>query len=159
MNACRDILDMCGALPVGEIGKLLTFQMDSNQIMNAIRDNYKGFKLFLEKYPDIFVFFEDHTFNPHVYLRDKISLEHQSLMQFQRIEASAALPSSSSSSSSSLLLLSPSSSAWSPWSTSNALPHRDTTEDISSIQSTDSGPLAAYLPLNLLTKYRKVWNY
>lgn len=66
--AC-EILSDKGALPVGEIGKLLQ-EATSNVTLSAIlKERFGGLKRFIESYPDVFVLGGDHPFNPHVYLK------------------------------------------------------------------------------------------
>jgi hypothetical protein len=83
-------LEVRGSLPVGEVGKAVTFHTgDANVISKYIREKYQGLKKFLECYPSIFVFGSDHEYNPHVFLFDKLSVSDRSSLRTERIEENA----------------------------------------------------------------------
>lgn len=79
--AAIESLDMRGALPVGELGKAMSYQSHVLVISKYIKDKYTGLKKFLELYPSIFVISNDHAHNPHVYLRSRLSPDHQRICQ------------------------------------------------------------------------------
>lgn len=90
-----DILQERGPLPVGEIGKMLQEITGISTLSAYLKDKFGGLKKFLENYPDDFVIryyvhifnsivslkmklycpSTDHPFNPHVFLRRKLSAE------------------------------------------------------------------------------------
>jgi hypothetical protein len=95
-----------GALPVGEVGKMLQEMTGISTLSAYLKDKFGGLKKFLEIFPDDFVIrfdfrlfhsFEptslspslchstDHPFNPHVFLRttvnsDELKLIHQGVI-------------------------------------------------------------------------------
>jgi hypothetical protein len=79
--ACIDNLDARGAMPVGEVGKAISFQSDSVLITKHLKDQHDGLKKFLERFPLVFVFGSDHTYNPHVYLIENLLPEHLMMMK------------------------------------------------------------------------------
>jgi hypothetical protein len=79
--ACIDSLESRGAMPVGEVGKAISFQSDSVLITKHLKDQHDGLKKFLERFPAVFVFGSDHTYNPHVYLIEKLFPEHLLMMK------------------------------------------------------------------------------
>jgi hypothetical protein len=70
-------LEMKGALPVGEIGKAMSIHCDAADLSKYIKDKHGGLKKYLERYPSLFVFGDDHEFNPHVFLASSLSEEHK----------------------------------------------------------------------------------
>jgi hypothetical protein len=85
LYAVIDSLNYKGALPVGEVGKAISFQSNALLITRYIKDRHDGLKKFLEKYPSLFVFGDDHAYNPHVYVIDRLTPEHQQLIQHNLI--------------------------------------------------------------------------
>jgi hypothetical protein len=80
-------LEIRGSLPVGEVGKAVTFHTgDANVISKYIREKYQGLKKFLECYPSVFVFGNDHEYNPHVFLFDKLSVSDRYSLRKEKIE-------------------------------------------------------------------------
>eukprot|EP01031_Cornospumella_fuschlensis_P025739 gene25739-31085_t len=77
---CSDLLMTKGPLPAGEVGKVLSETSCVPQLSHRLREKYGGLKKLLEKYPDIFVFSNDHPFNPHVLLRKTLSQENLELV-------------------------------------------------------------------------------
>jgi hypothetical protein len=75
--AVTEALELKGALPVGEVGKVISIHGEAAIIAKFIKDRYGGLKKYLERYPTFFVFGDDHEFNPHVYLIFKLSAEHK----------------------------------------------------------------------------------
>lgn len=78
--ACVEMIDMKGTLPVGEIGKVVTLHSNIAQLSLHLKEKFGGLKKFLEKFPGIFVFGNDHQYNPHVFLRERLTLEHQRMI-------------------------------------------------------------------------------
>eukprot|EP01039_Chlorochromonas_danica_P005482 gene5482-6036_t len=77
---CKDLLISKGPQPVGEVGKLLSQATTIPQFSHRLREKFGGLKKFLEKCVDVFVFSNDHPFNPHVLLRKTISDENLELI-------------------------------------------------------------------------------
>lgn len=77
---CTDLLMTKGPLPAGEVGKVLSETSCVPQLSHRLREKYGGLKKLLEKYSDIFVFSNDHPFNPHVLLRKTLSVENLELV-------------------------------------------------------------------------------
>jgi hypothetical protein len=75
-----EILAIRGALPVGEIGKLLSDMTTISNLSQKLKEKFGGLKKFLEKFPKMFVISNDHPFNPNVLLRNTISTEHLELI-------------------------------------------------------------------------------
>jgi hypothetical protein len=75
-----EILAIRGALPVGEIGKLLSDMTTISNLSQKLKEKFGGLKKFLEKFPKKFVISNDHPFNPNVLLRNTISAEHLELI-------------------------------------------------------------------------------
>ena len=71
----KDFLLERGALPVGEIGKMLQDSTGITTLSTSLKLKFGGLKKFLEKYPDDFVIGVNHPFNPHVYLKETLSAE------------------------------------------------------------------------------------
>jgi hypothetical protein len=80
LTFCIDILTQKGPLPAGEVGKLLSEASSIPNLSHRLREKFGGLKKFLERYPDIFVFSNDHPFNPHVLLRTMINAENMELI-------------------------------------------------------------------------------
>lgn len=78
----KEILAEKGALPVGEIGKVLTEYTSIPNLSMKLKEIFGGLKKFLEMYTDRFVILNDHPFNPHVVLRS--ALTPQQLEMFER---------------------------------------------------------------------------
>lgn len=64
----REMLTERGALPVGEIGKMLQESTGFSTVTTSLKSIYGGLKKFLEKCDDEFLIGKNHPFNPHVYL-------------------------------------------------------------------------------------------
>ena len=64
----REMLTERGALPVGEIGKMLQESTGFRSLTTSLKSIYGGLKKFLEKCADEFLIGKNHPFNPHVYL-------------------------------------------------------------------------------------------
>ena len=62
----KDFLVERGALPVGEIGKMLQDSTGITTLSTSLKLKFGGLKKFLEKYPNDFVIGVNHPFNPHV---------------------------------------------------------------------------------------------
>lgn len=77
---CIDLLVLRGSLPVGEIGKILSEASSVQNLSHRLREKYGGLKKFLERYPELFIFSNDHPFNPHILLRQTISAENLELI-------------------------------------------------------------------------------
>ncbi len=77
VSVTKDALAMRGALPVGEIGKLLTDISSMTHLSNRLKELYGGLKKLLEKYEDVFLVANNHQFNPHVVLRSTLSAEQE----------------------------------------------------------------------------------
>ena len=80
LTFCTDTLTFKGPLPAGELGKLLSEASSILNLSHKLREKFGGLKKFLERYPEIFVFSNDHPFNPHVLLRSTISQENLELI-------------------------------------------------------------------------------
>jgi hypothetical protein len=78
--AVIEALELKGALPVGEVGKVMAIHGEPATIAKFIKDRYGGLKKYLERYPALFVFGDDHEFNPHVFLIFKISSAHKAMI-------------------------------------------------------------------------------
>jgi len=72
---CIEILVDKGSLPVGEIGKMLQEAVSTSSMPALLKEKFGGLKKFLERYPDDFVMNSDHPFNPHVHLRQSLTIE------------------------------------------------------------------------------------
>ena len=75
MIICKDILQECGTLPVGEIGKMLQEQTNIPQLSSKLKERFGGLKKFLEMFSNDFVLSTDHPFNPHVFIRKYLTTE------------------------------------------------------------------------------------
>eukprot|EP01041_Mallomonas_annulata_P000815 gene815-1591_t len=75
---CRDIIIDRGALPVGEVGKMLQEMTGMTSLSANLKEKFGGLKKFLEKYPNIFIICVDHPFNPHVFLKDTLTMDELS---------------------------------------------------------------------------------
>jgi len=71
----KDFLHERGALPVGEIGKMLQDSTGITTLSTSLKLKFGGLKKFLEKYPEYFVIGVNHPFNPHVYLKETLQAE------------------------------------------------------------------------------------
>ena len=65
----RELLEERGALPVGEIGKMLQECSGFGTITSVLKASYGGLKKFLEGCKDEILIGRNHPFNPHVYLK------------------------------------------------------------------------------------------
>jgi hypothetical protein len=88
--AVIEALKLKGALPVGEVGKAMSIHCDATILSKYIKERYGGLKKYLERYPTMFVFGNDHEYNPHVFLTSKLSSEHLSMIL--RVEGCHILP-------------------------------------------------------------------
>ena len=77
---CIDLLLIRGPLPAGEVGKILSEASSVQNLSHRLREKYGGLKKFLERYPELFIFSNDHPFNPHILLRQTISAENLELI-------------------------------------------------------------------------------
>jgi hypothetical protein len=68
-------IEMKGALPVGEVGKVMSIHGDAAALSKFIKDRFGGLKKYLERFPLLFVFGDDHEYNPHVFLTSLLSEE------------------------------------------------------------------------------------
>jgi hypothetical protein len=59
-----------GALPVGEVGKLLADAVGLPSLSHVLKERFGGLKRFLEAHGDVFVLGGDHPFNPQVSLAE-----------------------------------------------------------------------------------------
>lgn len=80
LTYCIDLLTVRGPLPTGEVGKLLSEATSIPSLSHKLREKFGGLKKFLERYPSVFVFSNDHPFNPHVLLRQTLSQENLELI-------------------------------------------------------------------------------
>jgi hypothetical protein len=80
LTFCIDLLTVRGPLPAGEVGKLLSEASSVQNLSHRLREKYGGLKKFLERYPEIFVFSNDHPFNPHILLRQTLSPDNLELI-------------------------------------------------------------------------------
>lgn len=80
LTASIENLSIRGPLPVGEVGKMLTEICGLPQLSLNLKEKFGGLKKFLEKFPEVFVFSNDHPFNPHLLLRSKLTPEHQGVI-------------------------------------------------------------------------------
>ncbi len=80
LTASMENLSLKGPLPVGEVGKMLTEVSCMPQLSLHLKEKFGGLKKFLEKFPEIFVYSNDHPFNPHVLLRNSLIPEHQKMI-------------------------------------------------------------------------------
>jgi hypothetical protein len=72
---CKDILQERGALPVGEVGKILQDTTAAFQLSTRLKEKYGGLKKFLELHESEFVMSQEHPFNPHVLIRKALTPE------------------------------------------------------------------------------------
>ena len=75
-----EILRSKGPLPVGEIGKVLAELTCIPNLSAKLKERFGGLKKFLEQCANKFAISNDHPFNPHVMLRDTLSVEHLELI-------------------------------------------------------------------------------
>src|SRR5690348_11087633 len=80
LTFCSDLLLVRGPLPAGEVGKILSEASSVQNLSHRLREKYGGLKKLLERYPDMFIFSNDHPFNPHILLRATISKENLELI-------------------------------------------------------------------------------
>lgn len=80
LTFCIDLLTWRGPLPTGEVGKLLSEATTIPNLSHKLREKFGGLKKFIERYPSLFVFSNDHPFNPHVLLRKNLSTENLELI-------------------------------------------------------------------------------
>lgn len=80
LTATIESLAFKGPLPVGEVGKILTDISSMPQLSLHLKEKFGGLKKFLEKFPEVFIFSNDHPFNPHVLLRKCLGPEYQKMI-------------------------------------------------------------------------------
>ncbi len=80
LTASMENLSVKGPSPVGEVGKMLTEVSCMPQLSLHLKEKFGGLKKFLERFPEIFVYSNDHPFNPHVLLRSMLLPEHQKMI-------------------------------------------------------------------------------
>lgn len=80
LTATVENLSIRGPLPVGEVGKMLTEICGLQQLSLHLKEKFGGLKKFLERFPEIFVFSNDHPFNPHLLMRSRLTNEHQQMV-------------------------------------------------------------------------------
>jgi hypothetical protein len=80
LTFCTDLLLVRGPLPAGEVGKILSEASSVQNLSHRLREKYGGLKKLLERYPEIYIFSNDHPFNPHILLRHTISGENLELI-------------------------------------------------------------------------------
>lgn len=80
LTASMENLSVKGPSPVGEVGKMLTEVSCMPQLSLHLKEKFGGLKKFLERFPEIFVYSNDHPFNPHVLLRSMLAAEHQKMI-------------------------------------------------------------------------------
>jgi len=73
LSLSKEILKEKGALPVGEIGKMLQEATSNSQIPAILKEKFGGLKKFLELYPSVFLISADHPYNPKVYLKEELT--------------------------------------------------------------------------------------
>jgi len=73
LSLSREILKEKGALPVGEIGKMLQEATSNSQIPGILKEKFGGLKKFLELNPEVFLISTDHPYNPKVCLKEELS--------------------------------------------------------------------------------------
>jgi hypothetical protein len=73
LTLTSEILAEKGALPVGEVGKTLTEMTGIPNLSQKLKEKFGGLKKFLERFQDLFLFSNDHPFNPHVLLRCSVA--------------------------------------------------------------------------------------
>ncbi len=69
-----------GALPVGEIGKMLQDLTGISTLSMTLKIKFGGLKKFLERFTDDFVIGVNHPFNPHVFLRETLTNEDMDII-------------------------------------------------------------------------------
>jgi hypothetical protein len=77
-----EILNERGALPVGEVGKILQETTGNTSLSSRLKEKYGGLKKFLERFPDEYLICNDHPFNPRVFV--KKGLAHDEIDQISR---------------------------------------------------------------------------
>jgi len=75
LTLSKDILRERGAMPVGEIGKMLQELTTMSALSAKLKEKFGGLKKFLERFPELFTISIDHPFNPHVFMRHTLSPE------------------------------------------------------------------------------------
>lgn len=80
LTASVENLNSKGPLPVGEVGKMLTELSSMPQLSLHLKEKFGGLKKYLERFPEIFIFSNDHPFNPHVLLKSQLSPEYQKMI-------------------------------------------------------------------------------
>lgn len=80
LTASVENLNSKGPLPVGEVGKMLTELSSMPQLSLHLKEKFGGLKKYLERFPEIFIFSNDHPFNPHVLLKSQLSTEYQKMI-------------------------------------------------------------------------------
>jgi len=58
-----------GSIPVGKMGSMLHQLTNNHSLPAHLKERYGGLKKFLQRYEQVFVFENDHPYNPHVALR------------------------------------------------------------------------------------------
>ncbi len=71
-----NILQEKGAIPVGEVGKLLQDATSLPHLSKILKEKFGGLKRFLENNSNVFYISKDHPFNPCVYIRDHTTPNH-----------------------------------------------------------------------------------
>ena len=73
-----DVLYERGAVPVGELGKILQEMSCVTNFSAKLKEKFGGLKKYLEKYSEDFTICTDHPFNPHIFLTKFISSDEKS---------------------------------------------------------------------------------
>ncbi len=71
ISLAHHILAEKGAIPAGEVGKLLQEATSLPHLSKILKEKYGGLKRFLERHSDVFYISNDHPFNPCVDIRDR----------------------------------------------------------------------------------------
>ena len=64
-----------GALPVGEVGKILQEITGNTSLSSRLKDKYGGLKKFLERFPNEYLICNDHPFNPRVFVKKGLTTD------------------------------------------------------------------------------------
>ena len=80
LSVSIEILNTKGPLPVGEIGKVLAELTSISTLSVKLKEKFGGLKKFLEHFSDTFIISNDHPFNPHVMLKDSLTLDQLELI-------------------------------------------------------------------------------
>ncbi len=73
LSLAYHILEERGAIPVGEIGKLLQDATLMPHLSRILKEKYGGLKRFLERHSEVFYMSNDHPFNPCVCIRERMA--------------------------------------------------------------------------------------